>query len=143
MVYRAAFVVRDRQPISRVCRVMPWNAPTISARSGFLDARAMPRWKARSFSIMPGESCSAARIASARRTIFAASDRGGAFRVVCEVEPGLPGNRLNGGVVGPDGVVWVGTMQNNISEDDSPADMTADTGRLYRYAPASCTSCDS
>ena len=62
-------------------------------------------------------------------------DWGGAFRKVCEVEPDIPGNRLNEGVVGPDGAFWVGTMQNNIADDDSPADLTDDAGRLYRYAP--------
>ena len=62
-------------------------------------------------------------------------DWDGPFRTVCEVEPDLPGNRLNEGVVGPDGAFWVGTMQNNIAEDDSPADLTEDAGRLYRYAP--------
>jgi sugar lactone lactonase YvrE len=62
-------------------------------------------------------------------------DWGGAFNRVCEVEPDLPGNRLNEGVVGPDGAFWVGTMQNNIADDDSAADVTEDAGRLYRYAP--------
>lgn len=57
------------------------------------------------------------------------------FRIVCEVEPDLPENRLNEGVVGPDGCFWVGTMQNNIAEDDRPVDLTEDAGRIYRYAP--------
>ena len=52
---------------------------------------------------------------------------------VIEVEPDLPANRLNEGVVGPDGAFWVGTMQNNINDDDSPRDIAA-TGRLYRFA---------
>ena len=47
----------------------------------------------------------------------------GAPRPVCEVEPDLAGNRLNEGVVGPDGAFWVGTMQNNINDDDSPKDI--------------------
>lgn len=50
-----------------------------------------------------------------------------------EVEPSLPSNRLNEGVVGPDGAFWVGTMQNNIAADDSALDGLAATGRLYRY----------
>ena len=62
-------------------------------------------------------------------------DWNGDFRNVCEVEPDLPGNRLNEGVVGPDGCFWVGTMQNNIAEDDTPVDLTEDAGRIYRYAP--------
>ena len=61
-------------------------------------------------------------------------DWGGEFRLLCEVEPDLPGNRLNEGVVGPDGAFWVGTMQNNIADDDSPVDLSGDSGRLYRYA---------
>ena len=52
---------------------------------------------------------------------------------VAEVEPHLPGNRLNEGVVGPDGAFWVGTMLNNINDDDSPRDIPEATGRIYRY----------
>jgi sugar lactone lactonase YvrE len=52
-----------------------------------------------------------------------------------EVEPDLPMNRLNEGAVGPDGALWVGSMHQNIADDDSPADIPAPTGRLYRYAP--------
>lgn len=52
-----------------------------------------------------------------------------------EVEPDLPMNRLNEGAVGPDGALWVGTMHQNIADDDSPADIPAATGRLYRYTP--------
>jgi sugar lactone lactonase YvrE len=50
-----------------------------------------------------------------------------------EVEPGLPGNRLNEGAVGPDGAFWVGTMHQNIREDDGPAEIPVAAGRLYRY----------
>lgn len=57
------------------------------------------------------------------------------FAIVREVEPDRPGNRLNEGVVGPDGCFWIGTMQDNIAPDGSPQEMTARTGRLYRYAP--------
>jgi sugar lactone lactonase YvrE len=52
-----------------------------------------------------------------------------------EVEPDLPQNRLNEGAVGPDGALWLGSMHQNIAADDSPADIPAATGRLYRYAP--------
>ena len=51
-----------------------------------------------------------------------------------EVEPDAPANRLNEGVVGPDGAFWLGTMMNNIADDDSPMDITQPTGRLYRYS---------
>jgi sugar lactone lactonase YvrE len=57
------------------------------------------------------------------------------FLPVYEVEPDVPGNRLNEGVVGPDGAFWVGTMQNNIADDDSARPITAATGRIYRYLP--------
>ncbi len=62
-------------------------------------------------------------------------DFGDAFTPLASLESDLPGNRLNEGVVGPDGAFWVGTMQNNITPDGSPIDITANTGRLYR-----CTS---
>ncbi len=54
------------------------------------------------------------------------------FRPLADVEANMPGNRLNEGVVGPDGAFWIGTMQNNISPEGSPVDITSDTGRLYR-----------
>ncbi|WP_204113609.1 SMP-30/gluconolactonase/LRE family protein [Shimia biformata] len=57
---------------------------------------------------------------------------GGAFHILARVEPDLPDNRLNEGVVGPDGAFWVGTMQNNLNPDGSPKDMTASCGALYR-----------
>lgn len=68
-------------------------------------------------------------------------DWGGDFRPLCEVEPDRPGNRLNEGVVGPDGAFWVGTMQNNIARDDSPVALTEDAGRLYRYGPDGALTC--
>jgi sugar lactone lactonase YvrE len=54
---------------------------------------------------------------------------------ILEVEPGLPANRLNEGAVGPDGALWLGSMHQNIRDDDGPAEIPAATGRLYRYAP--------
>ncbi len=54
---------------------------------------------------------------------------------VAEVEPDQPANRLNEGVVGPDGAFWVGTMLNNINDDDSPRDIPAATGTIHRYTP--------
>lgn len=71
-------------------------------------------------------------IVGLERTI-ALWDWGDDFRIVCEVEPDLPDNRLNEGVVGPDGAFWVGTMQNNIAEDDTPRDISGQNGRIYRY----------
>lgn len=51
-----------------------------------------------------------------------------------EVEPDLPMNRLNEGAVGPDGALWLGSMHQNIGEDDSPRDIPEATGRIYRYS---------
>lgn len=51
------------------------------------------------------------------------------------IEPDDPLTRLNEGVVGPDGCLWVGTMQNNIAPDGAPLDITASLGRLYRVRP--------
>lgn len=56
----------------------------------------------------------------------------GRFTPLASIESDPPGNRLNEGVVGPDGAFWVGTMQNNINPDGSPVDITENTGRLYR-----------
>ena len=56
----------------------------------------------------------------------------GHFIPLAEIEPSSPDNRLNEGVVGPDGAYWVGTMQNNINADGTPKNITASTGRLYR-----------
>ena len=53
---------------------------------------------------------------------------------VVEVETDQPDNRLNEGVVGPDGAFWVGTMFNNINPDDSPRAVPSATGSLYRYS---------
>ena len=55
--------------------------------------------------------------------------------VVAVVEPDQPQTRLNEGVVGPDGCLWVGTMENNIGPDGSPRDIADDMGRLYRVRP--------
>jgi sugar lactone lactonase YvrE len=62
-------------------------------------------------------------------------DWGDEFRTLCEVEPELPGNRLNEGAVGPDGAFWVGTMQNNIGPDDGPVAIAGAQGSIYRLAP--------
>jgi sugar lactone lactonase YvrE len=51
------------------------------------------------------------------------------------IEQDRADNRLNEGVVGPDGAFWVGTMLNNINEDDSPRDIATATGSIYRCLP--------
>ena len=52
-----------------------------------------------------------------------------------EVEPDRPYDRLNEGAVGPDGAFWVGTMHQDIRDDDGLAEIPAATGGLFRYAP--------
>ncbi|HEX8527830.1 SMP-30/gluconolactonase/LRE family protein [Allosphingosinicella sp.] len=49
---------------------------------------------------------------------------GGGFSRIAEVEPHLPGNRLNDGTVDPSGRLWFGSMDNGES---------AATGRFYRF----------
>lgn len=60
---------------------------------------------------------------------------GGAFETFAVPEPELAGNRLNEGVVAPDGSFWVGTMEDNIGPDLGPREMGAPAGSLYRIAP--------
>ena len=57
---------------------------------------------------------------------------GGTFDTLAVPEPDLPGNRLNEGVVAPDGSFWVGTMAENIGPDGLPMAMAGTTGSLYR-----------
>jgi sugar lactone lactonase YvrE len=57
---------------------------------------------------------------------------GGTFDTLAVLEPDLPGNRLNEGVVAPDGSFWVGTMAENIGADGLPMTMSGTTGSLYR-----------
>jgi xylono-1,5-lactonase len=40
-------------------------------------------------------------------------ERSGAFALIAKVEPDKPDNRLNDGVVDPEGRLWFGTMDNN------------------------------
>lgn len=60
---------------------------------------------------------------------------GGAFTTLAVPEPDRPGNRLNEGVVAPDGSFWVGTMQDNIGPDGEPQSAPDSTGYLYRITP--------
>ena len=52
-------------------------------------------------------------------------DRRGTFELIIDVEPDLPDNRLNDGVVDPSGRLWFGTMDNNEK---------AKTGAFYCFA---------
>lgn len=60
---------------------------------------------------------------------------GQGFDTLAEVEPDRPANRLNEGVVGPDGCLWVGTMQNNVAADGTPRDQTEANGQIWRIHP--------
>ena len=53
---------------------------------------------------------------------------GGSFETFAVPEPDLPGNRLNEGVVAPDGSFWVGTMAENIGPDGGPQPMSGNSG---------------
>lgn len=59
---------------------------------------------------------------------------GGPYETFAVPEPDLPNNRLNEGVVAPDGAFWVGTMQDNIAADGSPKTIEARCGAIYRIA---------
>lgn len=54
------------------------------------------------------------------------------FQLFAQIESDVPDNRLNEGIIGPDGAFWVGTMQNNIAADGSPTGITRNTGQLFR-----------
>jgi sugar lactone lactonase YvrE len=56
---------------------------------------------------------------------------GGPFETLAVPEPDRPRNRLNEGVVAPDGSFWVGTMEDNIGPDLAPRPVAA-AGALYR-----------
>ncbi|HLW91281.1 MAG TPA: SMP-30/gluconolactonase/LRE family protein [Roseiarcus sp.] len=64
---------------------------------------------------------------------------GGAFEPLATPEPDLPDNRLNEGRVAPDGSFWVGTMQNNLTAEGQPKDITRSSGAIYRIAPDGTT----
>ena len=60
---------------------------------------------------------------------------GSQFETLAVPEPDRPENRLNEGVVAPDGSFWVGTMLDNIGPAGEPVEITKNTGALYRIAP--------
>jgi sugar lactone lactonase YvrE len=63
-------------------------------------------------------------VAGLRRGLHLFDPETGAFERIVEVEPDLPGNRLNDGVVDPAGRLWFGTMDNGEA---------APTGSFYSY----------
>jgi len=58
-----------------------------------------------------------------------------AFQTLVQIETDRPGNRLNEGVVGPDGCFWVGTMQNNVDAEGTPREQTDASGQVWRIHP--------
>lgn len=62
--------------------------------------------------------------------LFDLTDRTMSQFVTIEDEPS--DNRLNEGVVGPDGAFWVGTMQTNLNPDGSMRRMNRESGAFYR-----------
>jgi D-xylonolactonase len=58
-------------------------------------------------------------------------EQSGAFDLIVQVEPDLPTNRLNDGMVDPDGRLWFGTMDNG-EKAKSGAFYCFDNGRVTR-----------
>jgi sugar lactone lactonase YvrE len=56
------------------------------------------------------------------------------FESLATPEPDLPDNRLNEGRVAPDGSFWVGTMQNNLTNEGRSKDITRSSGAIYRVS---------
>ena len=80
------------------------------------DAPAQVGW------VLPAEG--GALVAGLRTGLARFDPDSGAFTHLADVEPDLPGNRLNDATVGPDGAIWFGTM------DDGETDAS---GRVYRF----------
>src|SRR5438270_4608820 len=64
-------------------------------------------------------------VAGLQSGLFHFDERSGEFARIVEVEPDLPTNRLNDGVVDPRGRLWFGTMDNGEK---------AKTGAFYCFA---------
>ncbi|HEX2763957.1 MAG TPA: SMP-30/gluconolactonase/LRE family protein [Allosphingosinicella sp.] len=63
-------------------------------------------------------------VAGLENGLYHFDERTGAFSLIAEVEPELPGNRLNDGVTDPFGRLWFGTMDNG---------ETSASGSFYRF----------
>lgn len=63
-------------------------------------------------------------VAGLQSGLFHFDDTSGAFERIVEVEPDLPDNRLNDGIVDPAGRLWFGTMDNT---------ETASSGAFYSF----------
>jgi sugar lactone lactonase YvrE len=60
---------------------------------------------------------------------------GGPFQPFARIEPNEPANRLNEGVVAPDGSFWVGTMRNNLTQSGEAIEITESAGAIWRVKP--------
>jgi D-xylonolactonase len=69
-------------------------------------------------------------VAGLRSGLYRFDDATGTFDRIVEVEPSLPHNRLNDGVVDPAGRLWFGTMDNN---------ETANSGAFYSFQGGTIT----
>jgi sugar lactone lactonase YvrE len=81
--------------------------------------------------ILPAES--GGFVAGLQSGLYRFDPGSGAFELIVEVEPDLPTNRLNDGVVDPAGRIWFGTMDNGEKAKSGAFYCFAD-GRLTRTA---------
>lgn len=65
-------------------------------------------------------------------------ERSGEFRLLAEVEPDLPGNRLNDAVVDPSGRLWFGTMDNGEKAASGAIYSLADDGKAVEALGGIC-----
>jgi sugar lactone lactonase YvrE len=70
-------------------------------------------------------------VAGLQSGLYKFDESSGGFNLIVEVEPDLPTNRLNDGVVDPAGRLWFGTMDNG-EKAKSGAFYCFDRGRLTR-----------
>lgn len=70
-------------------------------------------------------------VAGLQSGLYQFDETSGEFALIVEVEPDLPGNRLNDGVVDPAGRLWFGTMDNS-EKEKSGAFYCFSEGRLTR-----------
>jgi xylono-1,5-lactonase len=69
-------------------------------------------------------------VAGLQSGLYHFDETSGAFDLIVEVEPDIPTNRLNDGVVDPAGRLWFGTMDNGEK---------AKSGAFYRFADGKLT----
>ena len=92
---------------------------------------AHERWPTPDFVTSIGLRDDGGAVVGLRRAV-ALWEFGGTFETLAVPEPERPGNRLNEGVVGPDGAFWVGTMEDNLTDDGTPRDIERSSGAIHR-----------